>query len=127
MRANRRRDTKPELAIRSILHARGLRYRVDSSPMKGIRTRADIVFSKAKIAVFVDGCYWHGCPEHFIMPKTNVDYWSEKIKRNRERDEAADIALAAAGWLSIRVWEHEDPIAAANLVESEWKRLAGRP
>ena len=75
MAANRSRDTKPELALRSILHSRGLRFRVDCSPLKGVRSRADIVFSKAKIAVFVDGCFWHGCPKHFIMPKTNSDYW----------------------------------------------------
>ncbi|MGC3023389.1 very short patch repair endonuclease [Brevibacterium sp. FAM 24630] len=127
MRANKRRDTKPELALRSILHARGLRFRVDTSPVKGIRTRADIVFSKAKVAVFVDGCFWHGCPEHFIMPKTNTDYWSAKIGRNRDRDEASDIALAAVGWKPIRVWEHEDPAAAADLVESEWReKVRGR-
>lgn len=123
MRANKRRDTKPELALRSILHARGLRFRVDAAPVKGIRTRADIVLSKAKIAVFVDGCFWHGCPDHFIMPKTHVDYWSAKIKRNRDRDKVADFALADAGWKSIRVWEHLDAVAAADLVESEWRRL----
>lgn len=122
MRANKRRDTKPELALRSILHARGLRFRVDAAPVKDIRTRADIVLSKAKIAVFVDGCFWHGCPDHFIVPKTNVGYWSAKINRNQERDEAADAALADAGWQSIRVWEHDDPDAAADLVESEWRR-----
>jgi DNA mismatch endonuclease (patch repair protein) len=122
MRANKRRDTKPELALRSALHARGLRFRVDSVPFKGLRTRADLVFSKAKIAVFVDGCYWHGCPEHFIMPKTNEDYWSAKIKRNKDRDEATDVSLAEAGWEAIRVWEHEDPSEAADLVEAAWRR-----
>lgn len=122
MRANKRRDTKPELALRSVLHARGLRFRVDSVPFKGLRIRADLVFSKAKIAVFVDGCYWHGCPEHFIMPKTNEDYWSAKIKRNKDRDEATDVSLAEAGWDSIRVWEHEDPSEAADKIEVAWRR-----
>lgn len=126
MRANKRRDTKPELFLRAILHSRGLRFRVDCSPLKGVRSRADIVFTKAKIAVFVDGCFWHGCPEHFIMPKTNVDYWSAKISRNRERDEAADQALASREWEVVRVWEHEAPGAAADLIEAEWKRRTQR-
>lgn len=122
MRANRRRDTKPELALRSILHSRGLRFRVDCSPLKGVRSRADIVFSKAKIVVFVDGCFWHGCPEHFIMPKTNTDYWSTKISRNSERDSAVNRKLKDAGWTVIRVWEHEDSSAAADRIEAAWKR-----
>ena len=75
MIANRRRDTGPELAIRRLLHARGLRYRVDFPPISGLRTRADLVFTRARVAVFIDGCYWHMCPEHFIMPKSNLEYW----------------------------------------------------
>lgn len=126
MQANRRRDTKPELALRSILHARGLRFRVDSVPFKGVRTRADIVFSKAKIAVFVDGCFWHGCPEHFISPKTNADYWSAKIAKNRDRDERVDRIMSEAGWAAIHVWEHEDPESAADLVERSWRSKTGR-
>lgn len=126
MQANRRRDTKPELALRSILHARGLRFRVDSVPFKGVRTRADIVFSKAKIAVFVDGCFWHGCPEHFILPKTNADYWSTKIAKNRDRDERVDWIMSEAGWAVIHVWEHEDPESAADLVERSWRSETGR-
>lgn len=122
MRANRRRDTKPELALRSILHSRGLRFHVDSSPMKGVRSRADLVFTKAKIAVFVDGCFWHGCPEHFIMPKTNVEYWSAKIGRNAARDTAVNQTLADEGWTVMRVWEHEDPSAAADRIEAAWKQ-----
>lgn len=126
MQANKRRDTKPELAVRSILHARGLRFRVDSAPFKGVRTRADIVFSKAKIAVFVDGCFWHGCPEHFISPKTNVNYWSAKITKNRDRDERVDRIMSEAGWAVIHVWEHEDPESAADLVERSWRSRTGR-
>ena len=124
MRANRRRDTKPELAVRSILHSRGLRFRVDCSPLKGVRSSADIVFSKAKIAVFVDGCFWHGCPEHFIMPKTNAEYWSAKIGRNAARDTAVNQTLADEGWTVIRVWEHEDSNAAADRIEAAWKQAA---
>lgn len=121
MAANRSRDTKPELALRSILHSRGLRFRVDCSPLKGVRSRADIVFSKAKIAVFVDGCFWHGCPKHFIMPKTNSDYWSTKIGNNKIRDKRVDKTLEDAGWSAMRVWEHEDSISAADRIEAAWR------
>lgn len=124
MRANRHRDTKPELALRSILHSRGLRFRVDCSPMKGVRSRADIVFTKAKIAVFVDGCFWHGCPEHFIMPKTNTDYWSTKISRNAARDTSVNRTLKDAGWTVMRVWEHEDSNVAADGIEVAWRQAA---
>ena len=126
MRANRRRDTKPELTLRSLLHSRGLRFRVDSAPFKGVRTRADVVFSKAKIAVFVDGCFWHGCPEHFVSPKTNADYWSAKIAKNRERDERVNRIMFEAGWAVIHVWEHDDPESAASLVEQSWRSRTGR-
>lgn len=126
MRANKRRDTEPELKLRSILHSRGLRFRVDCSPLKGVRSRADIVFSKAKIAVFVDGCFWHGCPEHFIMPKTNVEYWSAKIAKNKDRDIRVDRVMAQADWTVIHVWEHDDPAAAADLVERAWRSRTSR-
>ncbi|WP_166969172.1 very short patch repair endonuclease [Brevibacterium atlanticum] len=126
MQANRRRDTKPELALRSTLHSRGLRFRVDAVPFKGVRTRADVVFSRAKIAVFVDGCFWHGCPEHFIMPKTNTNYWSSKISSNRDRDERVDGVLGDEGWLVIRVWEHEDPASAATRIERAWRSRTGQ-
>lgn len=122
MVANKRRDTKPELALRSILHSRGLRFRVDCSPMRGVRSRADLVFTKAKIAVFVDGCFWHGCSEHFIMPKTNSEYWSAKIGGNTARDNAVNQTLTEAGWTVMRVWEHEDANAAADRIEAAWKQ-----
>lgn len=122
MVANRRRDTRPELALRSTLHSRGLRFRVDCSPIKGVRSRADIVFSKAKIAVFVDGCFWHGCPQHFIMPKTNSEYWSAKIGRNVARDKAVNQTLADSGWTVMRVWEHEDSGSAADRIEVAWRQ-----
>lgn len=116
MRANRRRDTKPELEIRRILHARGLRYRVDFRPLKSVRRHADIVFTKAKLAVFVDGCFWHGCPEHFFPPKTNSDYWSQKIAGNIARDRDTDRRFTEAGWTVVRIWEHENPAEAAEVV-----------
>ncbi|WP_432790472.1 very short patch repair endonuclease [Brevibacterium sp. K11IcPPYGO002] len=126
MQANKRRDTKPELTLRSILHSRGLRFRVDCSPIKGVRSRADIVFSKAKIVVFVDGCFWHGCPLHFISPKTNADYWSAKIAKNKGRDLRVDRVMSQAGWIVIHIWEHDDPAVAADLVERAWRRRTNR-
>ncbi|WP_415296883.1 hypothetical protein [Cellulosimicrobium sp. SJTW-1] len=86
MQAIRRRDTKPELAVRRVLHARGLRYRVDFAPLPGLRRRADIVFTRARVAVFIDGCFWHGCPEHGQQAfKRNIDYWPSKIAGNVAR------------------------------------------
>ena len=111
------RDTAPELALRSELHRRGLRFRVDRRPVAGIRTRADLVFPGPKVAVYVDGCFWHGCPDHGTMPKANAEFWKPKLARNQERDREIDEALAADGWTVVRVWEHEDPRAAADRVE----------
>lgn len=116
MKSNRRRDTKPELAIRTILHASGLRYRVDFAPLGG-RRRADIVFTRAKLAVFIDGCFWHGCPLHATHPKRNSDYWLPKLQRNIERDRETDQQLTLAGWTVLRVWEHEAPSEAADQIE----------
>ena len=116
MRGNRNRDTRPELAVRSAVHALGLRYRVAARPIAGVRRSADLVFRRRRVAVFVDGCYWHGCPDHFMLPRTNVDYWSAKIGRNRARDAETDALLAEAGWTVIRVWEHEDPRQGADRV-----------
>jgi len=118
MLANKRRDTAPELALRSILHARGLRYRVDFRPLRVMRNKADVVFTRARVAVFVDGCFWHGCPEHYMPSKTNVDYWKPKIEANQERDRHVDAMLQDAGWSIVRAWEHEDPSAVADRVEA---------
>ncbi len=103
------RDTQPELALRRLLHASGLRYRVDRAPLPGLRRRADIVFGPTKVAVFVDGCFWHGCPQHGTSPRTNSAYWSAKLQRNRARDLDTDAQLTGAGWLVVRAWEHEEP------------------
>lgn len=116
MQGNRGRDTKPELALRRAAHALGLRYRVSTRPLSSIRRTADMVFTRAKIAVFMDGCFWHGCPEHHTKAATNAEYWAEKVRRNRERDAETDRILAEAGWTVIRVWEHEDPIASARRI-----------
>lgn len=116
MQANRRRDTKPELALRSAVHALGLRYRVDAPPLVGLRRRADLVFSRAKVAVFLDGCFWHGCPEHHTVAASNATFWADKVSGNRARDRDTDARLEAAGWASVRIWEHEDPAVAAQRV-----------
>ncbi|BCJ70676.1 hypothetical protein CS0771_02200 [Catellatospora sp. IY07-71] len=118
MRANRSRDTKPELALRRAVHALGLRYRVCSRPLLEVRRTADMVFSRQKVAVYLDGCFWHGCPSHHRAPRANGEYWSAKVERNRARDRSTDQALADAGWLTIRVWEHEDMAEAALRVVS---------
>jgi len=118
MRANRRRDTAPERAIRSELHRRGLRFRVDLRvPVADGRSpRPDIVFTRRRVAVFVDGCFWHGCREHSQPPRQNSGYWGPKIARNIERDREHDQRLASEGWTVIRVWEHEDVRAAADRI-----------
>lgn len=117
MRSNRGRDTGPELAIRRLLHARGLRYRVDIAPLKEApRKRADIVFPRRHLAVFIDGCFWHGCPQHATFPVANRGYWGPKLQRNKERDRETDRELAEHGWQVIRVWEHEDPGEAAERI-----------
>lgn len=109
MLGNKRRDTKPEVALRSALHAAGLRFRKDYRlDLDGVRFRPDIVFTRAKVAVFVDGCFWHSCPTHGTRPTRNVDYWLPKLERNVHRDREQDAALAAHGWQSVRIWEHED-------------------
>ena len=116
MRANRRTDTKPEMALRRALHGQGFRYRKDYRlDLEGARVRPDIAFTARRVAVFVDGCFWHACPEHGTKPANNTWYWGPKLARNVERDRAADAALTAAGWRVVRVWEHvplDDAVAA---------------
>ncbi len=117
MQANRSRDTRPELAVRSAVHARGLRYRVAVRPVRTVRRSADLVFTRARVAVFLDGCFWHGCPEHFHMPATNPDYWGPKIAANAARDAETDALLAAEGWTVLRFWEHAIAVEAATRIE----------
>jgi DNA mismatch endonuclease (patch repair protein) len=112
-----RRDTKPELELRRQLHARGLRFRIDRAVLTDRRRRADIVFGPARVVVFVDGCFWHGCPDHATWPAQNAEFWREKIETNRLRDRDTDQRLAHAGWKVVHVWEHEDPAAAADRIE----------
>jgi DNA mismatch endonuclease, patch repair protein len=117
MRANRRTDTKPEMALRRELHRQGLRYRKDYRlDLEGARVRPDIAFTARRVAVFVDGCFWHVCPEHGTKPANNTWYWGPKLARNVERDRAADAALLAAGWQVVRIWEHESLESAVAAV-----------
>ena len=117
MRSNRGRDTRPEVALRSAVHARGLRYRVAAQPINGLRRTADLVFPTEPVAVFLDGCFWHGCPEHHTIAVTNAGYWAEKVTANRAKDADTDRRLADAGLMTIRIWEHEAPEQAAARVK----------
>lgn len=117
MQGNRSRDTKPELAVRRLIHAAGLRYRVDARPERYLPRRADIVFTKQRIAVFIDGCYWHGCEQHARVPsRANTNYWSKKLARNVERDTDTTAQLEQAGWQVLRYWEHETPQDVAEAI-----------
>lgn len=120
MRGNRRTDTKPEIALRRALHARGLRFRKDFriATEEGASARADIVFPRRRVAIFVDGCFWHGCPDHCRVPTNNREYWAAKIARNRLRDQSVSAMLERAGWHVLRIWEHELSSAAIKRVET---------
>lgn len=118
LRRVKQRDTSPELAVRRVLHARGLRYRVDIAPVDGMRRRADIVFTRVRVAVFIDGCFWHRCPVHGTEPKNNAAWWKAKLDANVQRDRDTDHRLRQAGWIVVRAWEHEDPGAVADRIES---------
>ena len=120
MLGNRRRDSTPERRLRSALHASGLRFRVDLpiSVLGRRPIRPDVVLTRAGVVVFVDGCFWHGCPEHGKPPRTNSTYWNAKITINQTRDREQTIALEEAGWTVVRVWEHDDPAAAAAAIQS---------
>jgi DNA mismatch endonuclease (patch repair protein) len=125
MRRNGRRDTKPEVALRAELHARGERFRKDLPVRAAERVvRPDVVFTRARVAVFVDGCFWHCCPIHGNQPKKNTSYWGPKLERNLARDSAVNEALSQSGWLVVRGWEHERPDVIADRVVAalDWAR-----
>lgn len=118
MRRTKTADTPQEVALRSALHRRGLRFRLQR-PIEGLpRIRPDIVFSAARVAVFVDGCFWHRCPEHGTDPRANATWWREKLDRNVERDRRTDAHLQELGWRVVRVWEHEDVAEVAGGIEA---------
>jgi DNA mismatch endonuclease, patch repair protein len=125
MAAIRSRDTKPELALRHELWRRGHRYLVNASlPVSGIRRRVDMLFRGPKVVVFVDGCFWHLCPDHGAIPARNVDYWQPKLEGNRRRDRETDALLVQAGYSVVRVWEHEPLQSAAATVETALRLAA---
>lgn len=128
MTSTRRRDTPAELALRRALHGRGLRYRVDMDLRPATKGRPDVVFISPRIAIFVDGCFWHRCPEHGTAPTTNSAWWEEKLTRNVERDRRHDQELQDAGWRVVHIWEHEDPREAADRIETLVRGyIMGRP
>lgn len=126
MQANRSRDTSPELAVRRRLHAAGLRYRVAYRPEPAVRRTADIVFTRQRVAVFIDGCYWHACSEHGTAARANADYWSAKLARNVARDADTTARLESAGWVVLRFWEHENPDEVATKIAETVADLSGR-
>jgi DNA mismatch endonuclease (patch repair protein) len=115
--------TEPERALRRELHRRGLRYRVNLTTLPG---RPDIALTRARIAVFVDGCFWHGCPEHAVAPKANAAWWRSKLDANVTRDRRTDERLREAGWCVIRAWEHENPSDVADKIERMWRERRSR-
>jgi DNA mismatch endonuclease (patch repair protein) len=127
MARTRGRDGAVEKAVRSALHRRGLRFRVDEPIVPGLRRRADIVFRSTRVAVYVDGCFWHGCPEHRTWPRHNADWWRDKIETNIARDRDTDQRLRAAGWTVVHIWEHEDPGLAAEWIEGIVRAAIARP
>ncbi|MBW6438293.1 very short patch repair endonuclease [Actinoplanes hulinensis] len=119
MQAIRRSDTKPEIRLRALLHSRGLRFRKDLRiDLDSVRVRPDIAFTRKRVAIFVDGCFWHLCPDHGRQPKINDWYWGPKLQRTIERDKTANQALEAADWIVVRVWEHEPVDEAADRIAS---------
>ncbi|MFJ7286697.1 DNA mismatch endonuclease Vsr [Curtobacterium sp. NPDC098951] len=124
-----RRDTAPELSLRRELHRRGRRFFVDRRVSARCLVRPDLVFPRARIAVFVDGCFWHYCEEHAHLPKANAELWRRKLLANRQRDAANSAVLRSEGWRVVRVWEHEDPSEAADSIDSElarWRWIVNR-
>lgn len=125
MSAQLSQNTEIEMRLRSSLHARGLRYRVHQRPVDHLARVADIVFSRGRVAVFVDGCFWHGCPLHGTWPKRNSTFWRDKIEANVRRDQNTDASLIEAGWVPIRIWEHEDVQEAADRITAIVRSRAG--
>lgn len=126
LRAQGQRDTKMELEVRRLLHARGLRFRVDAQLDSRLGSRADIVWKGRKIAVYIDGCFWHGCPVHMTWPKANARWWRDKIEANVERDRRVTSELRALGWTVLRYWEHQRAVDVADDIDSELRKNVKR-
>jgi DNA mismatch endonuclease (patch repair protein) len=116
MQGNKSRDTRPEIAVRSAVHALGMRYRVSARPLRDLRRTTDLVFRNSRVAVFVDGCFWHGCPKHHAPPKTNASYWATKIQGNKSRDKDTTERLGREGWTVLRFWSQEEPLSVATQI-----------
>jgi DNA mismatch endonuclease (patch repair protein) len=116
MKRQRRRDTDVEVRLRSVLHQRGYRFGLHRKLIPGTRREVDIVLPRARLAIFVDGCFWHCCAQHGTLPKSNRDFWRAKLAANRARDADTDTRLRDAGWLAVRIWEHDDPEVAADRI-----------
>jgi DNA mismatch endonuclease (patch repair protein) len=127
MSRQKTRDTRIELALRRELFGRGLRYRLQGPVVPGTRRKGDLEFRAARVAVFVDGCFWHACPIHGSVPKSNRAWWKEKLEGNVRRDRDTDERLTASGWTVIRVWEHEPTTAAAERIEATVRAALGEP
>ena len=128
MAAIKRSDTLPERKLRSQLHGMGFRFRKDFPiVLEGKRTRPDIAFTRRKVAVFVDGCFWHSCPEHGTQPRRNADYWSPKLQRNVERDHQQTALLENSGWIVLRIWEHQAIEDSATTIAKVLSELDTRP
>ncbi len=127
MQSNRSRDTTPEMALRSALHRRGLRFRKHVRPIPGLACTVDVLFPTERLAVFIDGCYWHSCPEHASFPITNGAWWRAKLAATRERDQRNTQTLKNAGWTVLRIWEHEDVEVAAVHVTEVLQRIRKAP
>jgi DNA mismatch endonuclease, patch repair protein len=126
MQRTRQRDTPAELALRSALHRSGLRFRIDCRPLAGVPRKADVVFRRARVAIFVDGCFWHGCPEHGTWPKINAQWWRTKIEGNRRRDRETNETLIREGWIVVRLWSHQDLAAGARRIASIVKQRTNK-
>lgn len=118
------RNSSPEVAVRRVLHAHGLRFRVNHPELPG---KPDIALTRARIAVFIDGCFWHACPEHGTLPKNNREWWRAKLAGNLERDRRKDAELERLGYMVLHFWEHEDPDTVAKEVISYWSQRLGSP
>jgi DNA mismatch endonuclease (patch repair protein) len=126
MRATRRRDTALELAVRAQLEGRGNEFRVDAQPIPALGRRADVLFERERVAIYLDGCFWHGCPAHGTWPQANAEFWREKIRTNQARDRDSDRRLRDAGWTVLRYWEHEDASTVARDIHAVVAERASR-
>lgn len=117
MSQQRAAHTRPEVALRSALHRRGVRFRLHRRDLPG---RPDIIVVRLRLAIFVDGCFWHACPVHYVPPKSNAEWWASKLAANVDRDRRLDTALMALGWEPVHVWEHQDPGLIADSIAVRW-------